>query len=340
MLCPEVFNFPCPKVVSSSKNYENCEAAMKTIKMNYFYKSLIVTCPDEMHVPNFIEEMITEDTDYYKITKCSVTEFIDVNFIDNFVKKGKLYCITADKNCVVQNCAAVTPDGVLTLHILDFVFQTLGLEGKKQPHNYFEIRIDLKNLRHTDKLYSNLCKLETFNFFVYWEPNNEDVCPSSIAKYFYDKNVNVTVCPIKLKHLSPEIEEVPALEDVDSDEMTEWIGMLAHNADLNPTENYISSYSQPESEHALKTTRIALLISNGMFTPYHLERICKKIEEYVANRELNNFWACVSIQSFENSLWQWGPSSPRMFQAHDSTCNLFFSHAGIIEYSIGQIKYS
>ncbi|XP_047990378.1 ribonuclease P protein subunit p40-like [Leguminivora glycinivorella] len=339
MLCPEIYNFPYPKIISSSKRHENFEAAFSTIRLNTFYKSLIVTCPDEMHTPNSIEEAITEDTEYYKVSKCSLTLFTKVDFIENFVKKGSLNCMSVVRNCVVENCAAITPDGTLTLHVLDFIYQQLGLEGKKRPHNFYEVKIDLGKLKHDTKIASSLSKLETFDFFVSWEPYSEDICPSSIAKYFYDNDINIAVCPVKIDHVSPSVEEIPAL-DAELYEMSEWIGMLAHKADTNPTETYISSYSSPESENAMKSSRIALVIAKGFFSPATVERLCRKVEEYVKGRETEQYWASVSVQSFENCLWQWSRGSPRMFQAHDSSCNLFFSHTGVAEYSVGQIKYS
>ncbi|XP_063534596.1 ribonuclease P protein subunit p40-like [Cydia strobilella] len=339
MLCPEIYNFPSPKIISSSKTHDNFEGAMSSIRLNTFYKSLIVTCPDEIHSPSSIEEVITEDTEYYKASNCPLTEFIKVDFIENFVKKGSLLCMSVVRNCVVENCAAITPDGILTLHVLDFIYQQLGLEGTKRPHNFYEVKIDLSNLKHNAKIASSLDKLETFDFFVSWEPTSEDVCPSSIAKYFYDNDINVALCTVKIDHVSPSVEEIPAL-DAELDEMSEWIGMLAHKADTNPTETYISSYSPPESENALKSSRITLLIAKGFFSPATVERVSRKVEEYVKSRKTEQYWASVSVQSFENCLWQWSRGSPRMFQAHDSSCNLFFSHTGVAEHIVGQIKYS
>ncbi|XP_063622307.1 ribonuclease P protein subunit p40-like [Cydia splendana] len=339
MLCPEIYNFPSPKIISSSKKHGNFEVAMSTIRSNTFYKSLIVTCPDEIHAPSSIEEVITEDTEYYKVSNCPLTEFIKVDFIENFVKKGSLHCMSVVRNCVVENCAAITPDGILTLHVLDFIYQQLGLEGAKRPHNFYEVKIDLSHLKHNAKMVSSLSKLERFDFFVSWEPKCEDVCPSSIAKYFYDNDINVALCTVKFHHVSPSVEEIPAL-DAELDEISEWIGMLAHNADTNPTETYISSYSTPESENALKSSRVTVLIAKGFFTPVTVERVCRKVEEYVKSRETEHYWASLSVQSFENCLWQWSRGSPRMFQAHDSSCNLFFSHTGVAEHSVGQIKYS
>lgn len=340
MLCPEVWNFPPPKVMVTHRENQDLESVNKTVNMNHFYKSLIVTCPDEIQTPSFIRDILTEDTDYYKLTDCSLTEFVEPIFIESFVKTGKLYCLSADRNCIVQNCAAITPEGFLTLHIPDYIYQTLGFEGTKRPHNFYEVKIDLKTMKNKDKVRSGLQKLESFDFYITWEPNNEDICPSSIAKYFSDQNINITVHSLKTKNISPSLTEIPTLKDVDAEEMVEWIGLLAHEVDVSPTEPYISTYSQPESENALKTGRMSILIVKGFITPSLLCRVCEKLSEYVMARETENYWASISIQSDENSLWQWNACSKKMFQAHDSSCNIFFTHNGHILYSIGQLKYS
>lgn len=340
MLCPEVCNFPPPKVKEFKKENQTLESVRNTVNRNCFYKSIIVTCPDEIQPPSFVQAVITEDTDYYKLSNCSLVEFVEPVFIESFIKNGKIYCLSVDRNCIIDSCIAITPDGVLTLHILEHIFQTLGFEGIKRQHNYYEVRIDLKNIRNYEKVKGGLKKLELFDLFIIWEPNNEDICPSSIAKYFNDRDVNVSVHSLTVKNLSPDVTEIPSIKDVDAEEMAEWIGLLSHEADVSSTEPYISSYSQPESENALKTSRISLYIVKGFIPSSLISHLCEKFCEYVTSRETENYWASISIQSDENSLWQWNASSPKMFQAHNSSCNIFFTHNGHTVYLIGQLKYS
>ena len=340
MLCPEVWNFPLPKVIATHREYQDLEMIHKTVIMNNFYKSLIITCPDEIQTPSFIQDLITEDTDYYKLSDCSLIEFVEPVFIESFIKTGKVHCLSVDRNCVIQNCAAITPDGHLLLHILEYTYQTLGFEGTKRPLGFYEVKIDLKNINNYSKVRSGHQKLEQFDFNITWEPNNEEICPSSVAKYFSERNVHVSVHSLKTKNISPSVTEIPSVKDVDAEEMVEWIGLLALDADITPTEPYISTYSQPDSENALKTGRITILITKGFVTPSLICNLCKKLSEYVLARETENYWASISIQSDENSLWRWSTSSPAMFQAHNSSCNVFFTHNGHVLYSVGQLKYS
>lgn len=340
MLCPEVHSFAPPKVITSYKQCDSLDPVIQTLRMNCFYKSVVITCPDEVQTPPLIQENLLEDSEYYRISNFSLTEFLDETFIENFVKKGNLHGISADRSCITQNCAAITPDGILTLHLLEFVFQTLGLEGTKRPHSFYEIKIDLKHLKHADKIRWSLNKLEPFDFYIIWEPNDENVCPSSIAKYFHDRHVSVSLCHLQVTKVNPDINEIPSIEDVPIEEIVEWVGMLCHEVDMTPTETYISTYSQPETDNALKSNRISVLIVKGLLTPTILSELCKNLSEYTCSRDLDNYWTSVSIQSYEECLWQWSPSSLKMFQSHDSSCNIFFTKSGQKLYSIGQLKYS
>lgn len=323
-----------------NKKDVSLEDVNKSLKMNSFYHSLVITCPDETQTPSSIEDVLTEDTDYYKLSACSLTEFIEPIFIENFIKKGSVYCLTSERNCMVQNCASITPDGFLTLHILDFVYQTLGLQGVKRPHNYYEVKIDLKSLKQYSRVHQGLSKLELFDFYLIWEPCEEFICPSSIAKYFCGRNIKVSIHALEFIKRTPDIKEVPSIKDVDIDEMVEWIGMLAIEGNLDEPESYVSTYSQPESEFSLKTTRISVLIVKGFIPPSLVTTLCKHLSDYATSRELPNYWTAISVQSQEDSLWQWNSSSPKMFQAHDSSYNAFFTVEGATVYSIGTIKYS
>ncbi|XP_026488521.2 uncharacterized protein LOC113395170 [Vanessa tameamea] len=340
MLCPEVWSFPPPKVITSYKKCANLETVISAVERNCFYKSAIVTCADELHTPQQITEILLEDTDYYKVFNCPLTEFVEPAFIQNFVKSGKLYCLTADVNCIVQNCAAITPDGVLTLNILESTYQTLGLEGSKCPHNYYQVMINLVDIKNVERTRKALSKIKSLNFYVSWEPDKNNVCPSSIAKYFCDRNFEVSCHSLEVQKITPDVREIPTLIDCEIEGIVEWIGMLAHGAELCPTEDYVSSYSEPECDSPLQSSRISLLIIKGFLTPNIISNACKSLADYVESRELKDYWSSISIQSIEDSLWQWSASSPKMFQSQNSSCNFFFSEGGCAIYSIGQLRYS
>lgn len=340
MLCPEVWNFPPPKIITSHKKNGDYETMEKIVNMNSFYKSAIAVCPDEINTPQDIEDTLLEDTDYYKVFNCPLIEFIDPVFIQKFVKAGKLYCLSDSNNCIVDNCFAITPDRILTLHVLTPLFQTLGLEGIKQPHNYYQIRIDLVNLKNINRIRHALMKMKSFNFYISWEPDTDNICPSSIAKYLSDNHYKVTSHSYEVQRLMPEIKNIPTLLDTEVEEIVEWVGMLAIGGDLSPKESYVSTYSEPECAEPLESTRISILIIKGFLTPNVILNTCAILSEYANARELDNYWMSLSIQSMEDSLWQWNLSGPKMFCSQNCSCNIFFCGKSCTIHSVGEIKYS
>ncbi|CAF4852693.1 unnamed protein product [Pieris macdunnoughi] len=339
MLCPDICKFSAPKTICSLQKNLSFTKTLDRIRNNCFYRSVIITCPDEIKLPNSIEEAVLEDSDYYKILNCPITEFIDPTFIETFIKKGKLYCLSILNSCMNHNGFAVTSDGLLTLHVLSSVYQTLGIEGTKCPHDFYDIKIDLYDIKSIGRLSNNLNKLDKFNLYINWEPNNENVCPSTIAKYFCDKNYVVTQHSLKGTNLSPDIGQIPSL-DADIVEVVEWMGMVAHNANLMPPENFVSSYYIPESLHPMQTTRISVMLIKGFLTPNLLCKVAQHLFQHVSSRDLANYWSALSLQTVEESLYQWYPTTSRIFQSHNSSTNIFFTSNDAIIYSVGHLKYS
>ncbi|XP_030021687.1 uncharacterized protein LOC115441168 [Manduca sexta] len=342
MLAPEVWDFPPPKVMCSYKEKQTYDEVIRALNLNNFYESVIIAIPDEPRVPVFIEEIISGDTDYYRIWNCPLTEFIQSVFIESFVQHGSLHCISSERNCVVQNCFAVTPDGILILHVFDFIYRSLGLDGVKQNNNYYRINIDLKSIKREKyvKLFESLSKIEPFDFYVSWEPTNPEICPSSVAKYFHDRNIKVTLESMQVKTFLSTVPSIPWIEDLDIEELVEWVGLLAHKAPINTKEGYISRYVHPEGENSLSSTNMAILIGKGFLSPKIICSLCDMVKKHTEFRQLDKYWASISIQSYDNSLWCWDTSHAKMFQPHNASTNIFFTHNNISVYSAGQINYT
>lgn len=50
-----------------------------------------VVLPDTVTVPQSLHNCLSEDTDYYRINKLRVSDLLHVEFIEAFVKKGKIH---------------------------------------------------------------------------------------------------------------------------------------------------------------------------------------------------------------------------------------------------------
>lgn len=49
-----------------------------------------IVLPDTLQVPSYLTEALIEDCEYYKIENFDLSELVNRNFIDCFVKEGEL----------------------------------------------------------------------------------------------------------------------------------------------------------------------------------------------------------------------------------------------------------
>lgn len=130
-----------------------------------------------------------------------------------------------------------------------------------------KINLKYKLLEHGkpyyEKIRQKLSKLQNFDMLFNWQPPSEDVCPSSIAKYFHDLGCNVKVCsPTYRTHTeysvkTPQID-LDNFDTNDSHEFLEWLGMIALQGDLTngKSDSFITTYETPEPSITLGQVRV------------------------------------------------------------------------------------
>lgn len=128
-----------------------------------------------------------------------------------------------------------------------------------------------------EKLRQKLSKLQNFDLLLNWQPPSEDVCPSSIAKYFHDLGYSVKLCsPTHLTHTeycvkTPQID-LDNFDTKDSHEFLEWLGMIALQGDLTSgsSDSFITTYEAPEPTITLGQVRV--LHCRGFYTATQVEK--------------------------------------------------------------------
>lgn len=331
MLCPEVCKFPKARILSSKKKDIGYGDVKTTIEINKFYKTLILTIPDELHLPPDIEAELIQDKQFYKI-QCELPALLQAKFLNNFVRQGNLFCFSVGKSCRAHNCAAVS-NKVLVLHVTEITYQTLGIEGKKKPNKFYEIRIDLTK-EINSILLNKLTRVGTLEFYITWEPYLSTICPSSVAKYLYDNNIYVTVVSPEIKLYNPEVEKIPSTQNVELEELFEWT-KCHQKAGLNlENNNQIVSYYQPECENPIESTRLLMAQTHGFYTPSMVTKLCDVLVEYLGSREADNYWLCLTLVPHNNCLWRFDRSRPMEFQYHkEASCALFLDKHGYSMFS-------
>ncbi|XP_055909729.1 ribonuclease P protein subunit p40-like isoform X2 [Eupeodes corollae] len=208
MLCPEVWKFSTHKKDASFQigNYDAKakKSIDRTIQNNSFNQMVSIILPRCETLPEPVEELI-KTADFYLIKDLRLSELVRKDFIEAFIKRGRLTGVSLDTGISndFENKFYITPDGKLRILICKDLYQILGLEGRAvgQTKDRFEITIDLKNNNFPEqpKLYNRIKnalsnpEIEQFDFQLTWESSKIDsnICPSSIAKFFKDSGYKV-----------------------------------------------------------------------------------------------------------------------------------------------------
>lgn len=141
------------------------------------------------------------------------------------------------------------------------------------------VKVDLKNCK-PDKFHKRLkerLSIIKTTLIIKWQPDEENICPSSIAKYFHECGCVVKECSnefISRTEYSIKIPEFDNIEDaIDSEEMIEWLGMLCLGCNLENEcpDDYISSYQSPQPNTVVGQTKI--LQWRGFFSSQEIKNL-------------------------------------------------------------------
>uniref|UniRef100_A0A8D8FAU3 Ribonuclease P protein subunit p40 n=1 Tax=Culex pipiens TaxID=7175 RepID=A0A8D8FAU3_CULPI len=137
MLCPEVWRFepPSHEIIQKTGTLDLHEQSRKKdpirngIRSHHFNQLITVVLPDVPSIPVAVETALA-DSDHYLVRNVSLRALTNRAFLEGFVKRGTFYAVSFRTRLDTDDCVAVTPAGVLVLHLNKETYQTLGLEGR------------------------------------------------------------------------------------------------------------------------------------------------------------------------------------------------------------------
>uniref|UniRef100_A0A1B6DCK5 Uncharacterized protein n=2 Tax=Clastoptera arizonana TaxID=38151 RepID=A0A1B6DCK5_9HEMI len=343
MLCPEVWSFKSPSlnflfkegVCNEVNNVENFD--MPILNKHYFNHSVAVVLPDTVIIPEELNSALSNNCDYYKLNNVSVSNFLDEEFINSFIKSGETtaLCIGSTSNIDTDDCVAITPCGHLILSLVRETYQELGLEGKpsvisrRNPSRYIvHINLKEKTFMPGKKNYERVlkCLKEHVNmkmdFLIAWEPNDDKICPSSVASYFHKKGVEVSLCSPTCTPTKEYNIGVPPLT-VDYQDLMEWLGCLLLGIKFqkeNSVEDFMSSYELPQG--CVHNSQVTLLQWSGFFTTKQLQDLLKTLRKYVESRS-EMLWGCLHVQGFTDSPVSWNLQEHTFYTNGDNHYTIF-----------------
>lgn len=182
------------------------------------------------------------------------------------------------------------------------------------------VQIDLKTLQPETQHYARVREclarepLGRFDLRITWTPpddNNdtESICPSSVAKYFADMNVDENSPPVELmptqikthqeyslKVPTFSLDEHSETEYCTGSELIEYMGMLALSCDTEE-EEYLNSYDFSGSRQEIGNAKV--MHWRGFFTVSQIEAVYTSVLNAVKT-EAHVPWIGMYVHGFSN----------------------------------------
>ncbi|KAL2743489.1 ribonuclease P protein subunit p40-like [Vespula maculifrons] len=338
MLCPEVLNFKPPRHHVHFERIDcNRTDSPATIMKHYYNHVVSLIFPQSNNIPDSVINCISDDSDYYRIKDLHVSELLNKQFIDAFIKKGELTLLTIGNKIDLCNTMAVTPTGVLIISLVRDDFQRLGLEGNASYFDYKTntrkvVTINLtaehfipgkKNYERVKTALENHLNL-IFDVILIWEPPDEKMCPSSVAAWFHERGYTVSLCRQKLSYKTEYRVNIPILTDAfNNTTFFEWLGFFSISGEIKNenTSKYVSTYECPKPN--ILVDQVKYLQYTGFFSNRRIMQIFNAIREYLLT-ENNLPWCSFHVQGFLDSPVSWDLKEHTFFTDGDNSYTILF----------------
>ncbi|KAK2586097.1 hypothetical protein KPH14_008378 [Odynerus spinipes] len=338
MLCPEVWNFKPPRhhFHTEKINYKKTSAPASITK-HYFNHVVSITLPGSNDIPDSLKDSILEDSDYYRIKDLCVSELLNKQFIDAFIKKGELTLLTIGNKIDLHNSIAITPSGTLVISLIYEDFQKLGLEGntsffdhKTNTRNVVTIDLMAKNFIPGKKNYERVKTAlekrlnQIFDVILMWEPPDQELCPSSIAAWFYERGYSVLLCHQKVSEKIEYRTNIPIVTNgFNINDFFEWLGIFSISGDIKneKAEKYVNTYECPKPNKFVK--EVKYIQCTGFFTRKRMIQIYNATRECISLQ--NNLpWCSLHVQGFLDTPVSWDLKEHTFFIDGDNSYSILF----------------
>ncbi|CAG9771973.1 unnamed protein product [Ceutorhynchus assimilis] len=327
---PKVWSFHEPQSSFKVQQLLATDISIKNFQNFHFSHLISVFVPDSLSIPENLPTKLIEDCEYYKVAKLNLADLVEAVFLNSFIKKGKLSLLSIGTKIDADNCCAVTPDGNLILSLLKDTYQSCGLEGKvshftKTNKDRYIVTVNLAELKPGKPLHGKTQKsleaLGKFDVILSWQPYDDIICPSSVAKYF--QNYDIKLCePTFDSHMvysvkGPTLDSVANQDDII--DFVEWLGMVSLDADFSGNmENYVNTYESPEPNVEMGQVRV--LTWRGFYSSNQVMEVFDYLRNY--NNVQNKLWISMYVQGFSDSPVIEGKEEQNYFTNGDN-CNVY-----------------
>ncbi|KAF5281241.1 hypothetical protein FQA39_LY05127 [Lamprigera yunnana] len=144
-----------------------------------------------------------------------------------------------------------------------------------------------------------------------WESPNDNICPSSIAKYFADLKYDVKLCVPDNQIRTNYIVKVPKLENVS--EFVEWLGLFSLDVDFQ-FDNYLTTYETPRPYE--EYGQVKFLQWKGFFTCQRITKLLEELKRVIKKEDYP--WVSVYVQGFSDVPVSWNKQEHHFYTNGDN----------------------
>lgn len=275
----------------------------KSIERCNFVHAVQLVLPGSYRLPDYLRQLMSE-REYQVVRKLPAEELLSWDFLEAFVRRGKLSALSVGTSLSTGNCVAVTPEGKLHLSLQEDVFRGMGIEGtlsatSSKSHKTYEAKVDLlqewlyPGKSGYDRLLAALKRAGenlVCDMALCWEPpQGETASPFSPGDFLRKRGFAVDHCRPSYSFSQEFSLTVPKMEDQlgradDASllEVHEWLGAVVCNVDTRPAEDeFVSSYHCPEPSEDVGQLFVAQWL--GFFPGVCLEQLLSKLRERLAD---------------------------------------------------------
>ncbi|KAG0712616.1 Ribonuclease P protein subunit p40 [Chionoecetes opilio] len=367
---PEVIKFPAPECRLSYGCYRWDEAEKGTdkadkgkswhwlVNQHPFNTKVSLLMPDSPTIPRPLRELLTEDTEFYRVDKLPLHELCAPAFLQAFLNTGQLFALSCDTRLDLDNSCALTPDGLLRLLLDKLTYQELALSGDlsahilRTPPERFVVEVDLKNTNfhpgkpHYRRVTSALTRLPlAFSLWLLWLPQDPGICPSSIAKYFHDLGYDIKECGATvgqgvvgealMPHPGPPLPEEEAGEDLvaEPEDLLEWVGCQMLGIKLSREESVLSGVVEPRQ--GMRVANLCCAQCSGFFPPSHILLLIDHLRLWLAQRDVTAVpWVGVTVYGHPDSPVSWGRQEHSHHTTGDNLYTLVLTREHLLAYQL------
>ncbi|CAG8524033.1 10181_t:CDS:10 [Funneliformis mosseae] len=299
--------------------------------------------PSIINFPEQIPNSLDSEFFYYKVD-LPLSWFIDTNFIQNYVKAGRVVALSLTEGIDIANVIALDFSGNLILNLTKDTYEELGLDGhstKFGPNKQrFVVQIDLKrrSLIPGKKGYERIkwCFNNTltkkFTFLMSFVKSTEKkTCEIDFPSSFNAKKLlgKFDFNPIHKGILIPDLSIIKNISNesqwrLDAVEIYDWIGMNSIQAQRiqshDQVDPYISVYKPPEPYSD----------GNGSFIKWSGFIPSSTIKELFDSvfKDDKISWAIINVWGFKDSPISWNKQEHGYFMNGENNYSFIIYNDG------------